>query len=204
MTGWIADFVDKCGLLFYPLLLLLLGAIYIIVERSMALQRARVISPGVIEKIERLLLDRKIPEATAYCKQHPLPMTRVLLSGILNHQKQEAELKEVLEEAGRQEIPVIRRHLTALGTIASAAPLVGLIGTVFGMISVFATLAKTTSINPTMLAGGISEALYTTAFGMVIAVPALVFYNYFTATAQNLIIEMERISLRLVAVLRRT
>ncbi len=122
---------------------------------------------------------------------------------MINYEKSEAELKEILEEAGRQEVPYIHSHLTALGTIASISPLLGLLGTVIGMISVFSVLAQETAINPNMLAGGISEALVTTAFGMVIAVPTLAFYNYFISRVQNLIIEMERISLRMVAVIKR-
>ena len=130
-------------------------------------------------------------------------MTRILLAGIINYEKSEAELKEILEEAGRQEIPLIRSNLAALGTIASVAPLLGLLGTVIGMIEVFATLARETSVNPTMLAGGISQALTTTAFGMVIAMPTLASYNYFISKVQTLIIEMEKVSLHMVAVLKR-
>ena len=156
-----------------------------------------------IDKVEQLLLNKKIPEATAYCKQNSVPMTRILLAGIINYEKSEAELKEILEEAGRQEVPLIRSHLAALGTIASVAPLLGLLGTVVGMIDVFATLSEQTEVNPTMLAGGISTALVTTAFGMVIAMPTLASYNYFIAKVQTLIIEMEKISLHMVAVLKR-
>ena len=201
--SFIADVFDKGGLLIYPLLALLIWGLYIIVVKWIALRRGKIINPGVVEHIEKLLIERKIPEATAYCKQHALPMTRVLLTAILNYEKSEGELKEILEEAGRQEVPQIRSHLAALGTIASVAPLLGLLGTVIGMISVFATLSEETTVNPAMLAGGISEALVTTAFGMVIAMPTLAFYNFFIARVQNLIIEMEKISLRMVAVLKR-
>jgi len=125
------------------------------------------------------------------------------MAGILNYEKSEGELKETLEEAGRQEIPAIRAWLPALGTIASVAPLLGLLGTVIGMIEVFSTLSQDTAVNAGMLAGGISEALVTTAFGMVIAMPALAAYNYFVAKVQTLIIDMEKISLHMVAVLKR-
>ncbi len=130
-------------------------------------------------------------------------MTRIILAGILNYERSEAELKEILEDASRQELPGIRRHLTALGTIASASPLLGLLGTVIGMISVFATLSTEANVNPGMLAGGISEALITTACGLVIAMPTLIFYNFFGTRVQSLIIEMEKISLRMVAILKR-
>jgi len=199
----IIGLIDKGGVLVYPLFGLLVWGAAIIVAKSFSLQRRRTLNPDVVERIEQLLLNRKIPEATAYCKQNPYPITRILLAAIIHYEKSEAELKEVLEEAGRQEVPMIRRHLTALGTIASVAPLLGLLGTVLGMISVFSTLAGETSVNPSMLAGGISEALVTTALGMVIAMPTLAFYNYFIAKVQNLVIEMERVSLHMITVLKR-
>ena len=201
--NFVLDLIDKGGVLIYPLIVLLIWGILIIVVKLVTLRNDRIINPGVVQKIEELLLQQKIPEATAYCKQNQLPMTRILLAGIVSFERSEAELKEILEEAGRQELPGIRRHLTALGTIAGAAPLIGLLGTVLGMISVFATLSQETNVNPTTLAGGISEALITTAVGLVIATPTLIFHNFFVAKVQNLIIEMEKISLRLVAVLKR-
>ncbi len=201
--NFVLDLVDKGGILIYPLIALLIWGIFIILVKLITLRTDKIINPGVIQKVEELLLQRKIPEATAYCKQNPLPMTRILLAGIINYERSEPELKEILEEAGRQELPRIRRHLTALGTIAGAAPLLGLLGTVIGMISVFAALSQETNVNPSTLAGGISEALVTTAVGLVIATPTLIFHNFFSGKVQNLIIEMEKTSLRLVAVLKR-
>lgn len=201
--SFIADLFDKGGVLIYPLLGLLLWAIGIIIYKGLALRRRLVINPQVVAHVEQLLIGRDVTEATVYCKQSPVPMTRILLAGIINYEKSEAELKEILEEAGRQEMPAIRSHLTALGTIASVAPLLGLLGTVIGMISVFEIISQESSINPSMLAGGISEALVTTAVGMVIAVPALAFHNFFINRLQHLVVEMERISLRTVAVLKR-
>jgi biopolymer transport protein ExbB len=200
---FLAEVIESSGALLYPLVLLLLWGVVIIVIKWTQLRRARTINPEVIEKVEQLLLNKKIPEATAYCKQNAVPMTRILLAGIINYEKSESELKEILEEAGRQEVPLIRSHLAALGTIASVAPLLGLLGTVVGMIDVFSTLSQQSEVNPTMLAGGISTALVTTAFGMVIAMPTLAYYNYFIAKVQTLIIEMEKISLHMVAVLKR-
>ena len=199
----IADIIARGGPLVWPLLALLAWGVGIIVVKATTLRRASVIDPDVVAEVEKLLLAGKVPEATSYCKRHPRPMTRVLLAGILNHHRGESDLKETLEAAGRQEIPHIRRHLTALGTIASVSPLLGLFGTVLGMISVFATLSGEDTVNAAMLAGGISEALITTAFGMLVAVPTLAFYNYFASRAQLLILEMEKVSLHMVAVLKR-
>ena len=199
----IANMFAKGGPLVWPLLALFVWGVGIILHRVVTLPRERIIDPEVVGAVEKLLLAGKIPEATAYCKRHPLPMTRVLMAAILNHDRSESELKEVLEEAGRQEVPLIRRHLTALGTIASVSPLLGLFGTVLGMISVFATLSGEETVNAAMLAGGISEALITTALGMLVAMPTLAAYNYFVGRVQLLILEMERVSLHIVAVLKR-
>jgi len=194
---------EKGGVLVYPLFMLLIWGLTIIIIKTIKLRREKIINPTAVQGIEEMLLDDKIPEATAYCKQNSLPMTRIILAGILNYERSEAELKEILEDASRQELPGIRRHLTALGTIASASPLLGLLGTVIGMISVFATLSEEANVNPGMLAGGISEALITTACGLVIAMPTLIFHNFFRTRVQSLIIEMEKISLRMVAILKR-
>ena len=194
---------EKGGVLVYPLFMLLIWGLTIIIIKAIKLRHEKIINPAVIQGIEEMLLEDKIPEATAYCKQNSLPMTRIILAGILNYERSEAELKEILEDASRQELPGIRRHLTALGTIASASPLLGLLGTVIGMISVFATLSTEANVNPGMLAGGISEALVTTACGLVSAMPTLIFHNFFRTRVQSLIIEMEKISLRMVAILKR-
>jgi biopolymer transport protein ExbB len=197
------ELLARGGPLVYPLAALLVWALGIIVFKAFSLRRSRTVAPAVIERVEQLLLNRRLPEATAFCQENSLPITRILMAGIVNYEKSEPELKEILEEAGRQEVPGIRSHLTALGTIASLSPLLGLLGTVLGMISVFATLSQGSAVDPSMLAGGISEALVTTALGMGIAMPALACYNYFATKVQNLIIEMERVSLHMVSVLKR-
>jgi biopolymer transport protein ExbB len=191
------------GPLIWVLWAMLLLGLLIIVSKALTLRRRRIVNARIVQHIEQLLLNNKFPEATEYCKSHPMPITRIILAGILNFDRNEAQLKEILEEAGRQEIPLIRRYLTTLGTIAGVAPFVGLLGTVLGMMDVFAKLGQGDSVNAGDLAGGISQALITTAVGLVIAIPALAFYNSFNARASNIIIEMEKIALRIVAIFNR-
>lgn len=200
----VIELIDQGGVLIYPLAALAVWGIVIIVIKSATLRRDRIIMPEAVEKLEELVVSGNIPEATAYCKKHPSPMTRILLAAIINYEKDEAQLKESVEEAGRQELPQIQSHLTTLSTIASVSPLLGLFGTVLGMISVFSVLSQQANIEASMLAGGISEALVTTACGMAIAMPTLAFYNHFTSKVQTLIIEIEKIALHMVAVLKRT
>lgn len=200
----ILELIDNSGVLFYPLALLAVWGMVIIVIKLVTLRRDRIIVPEVVEKLEELVVSGNIPEATAFCKKNSAPMTRILLAAIINYEKDEAELKESVEEAGRQELPRIQSHLTTLSTIASVSPLLGLFGTVSGMISVFSVLSQEANVEANMLAGGISQALVTTAIGMAIAMPTLAFYNYFAGKVQNLIIEIEKIALHMVAVLKRS
>ncbi|MEI8393208.1 MAG: MotA/TolQ/ExbB proton channel family protein [Rhodospirillaceae bacterium] len=201
--GFITYLFHNGGAVVWLLLGVLVWCLCIIVVKSAQLRHGRVINRRVVAHIEQLLIDNRLAEATAFCKKKSYPMTRVILAGILHYDRSEHEIKERLEEAGRQEIPWLRAQLTALRSIASAAPLMGLFGTVLGMIQVFSVLSKGGVIRGSDLAGGISEALITTACGLVVAIPAIVFYNTFTTRVTNLIIEMERISLNLVAVLKR-
>ena len=191
------------GIILLLLLILLAWATWIIVLKIRELRTKAVINSDFVGSIEQLLFDKNLPEATELCRRETTPMNRIILAGILNYDRSENELKEVLEEAGRQEVPGIRRHLTSLGTIAGVSPLLGLLGTVLGMISVFSTLSQGNQISASDLAGGISQALVTTACGLVVAMPCLVFYNSLNVRAGNLIVEMEKVSLHMVAVLKR-
>jgi biopolymer transport protein ExbB len=197
------EFIIKGGPVMVPLLLCSVISLSIIVERCLSLRRSRILRYDVLQRIEDLLRDRKIPEASTLCKRYPSSMTRVLLAAILNHDKSRQEIKEIIEDAGRQEVPVLERYLTILGTIASISVLLGLLGTVSGMIRTFNAIAALGYGHPEALAAGISEALVATATGLAIAIPTLVMYNYFTSKADSLVIEMEKNSLRMLSILKR-
>ncbi len=131
-------------------------------------------------------------------------MTRILLVAILNHDRPRAEIKEMLEDYGRQEVPVLERYLTSLGTIASISPFLGLLGTVVGLLKVFEAIAQEGGVtNAAILSEGIHNALITTVAGLCVAIPSLVAYNYFTRRAEGLILEVERVALRLLNILKR-
>jgi biopolymer transport protein ExbB len=197
------EWIIKGGPVMAPLLLCSVMSLSIIVERCLSLRRHRILRYDILQRIEELLRDRKIPEASTLCKRYPSSMTRILLAAILNHDKSRQEIKEIIEDAGRQEVPVLERYLTILGTIASIAVLLGLLGTVTGMIRTFNAIAALGYGHPEALAGGISEALVATATGLTIAIPTLVLYNYFTSRVDSLIIEMEKNSLRMLSILKR-
>lgn len=197
------DFIIKGGPVMVPILLCSVISLAIIVERGLSLRRQRILRYEILQRIEELLRDRKIPEATTLCKRYPSSMTRILLAAILNHDKTRPEIKEIIEDAGRHEVPVLERYLSVLGTIASVATLLGLLGTIAGMIKTFNVIAALGYGHPEALAGGISEALITTAAGLGVAIPTLVVYNYFTSKVDSLVIEMEKNSVRMLNILKR-
>jgi biopolymer transport protein ExbB len=197
------EFIIKGGPVMVPLLLCSVISLSIMVERCLSLRRNRILKYDVLQRIEELLRDRKIPEASTLCKRYPSSMTRILLAAILNHDKSRQEIKEIIEDAGRQEVPVLERYLTILGTIASISVLLGLLGTVMGMIRTFNAIAALGYGHPEALASGISEALVATATGLAIAIPTLVLYNFFSSKVDSLVIEMEKSSLRMLSILKR-
>lgn len=197
-------FVMQGGVIMLPIILCSVLALGIICERLVNLRRKRFLPYDLLSRIEAFLQEQKIPEAMTLCKRHESPMTRILLVAILNYDCSKPEIKEMIEEQGRQEVPVLERNLTTLGTIASISPFLGLLGTVVGLLKVFEAIAQAGGItNPAVLSEGIHNALITTVGGLCVAIPALVAYNYFARQAEGLILEIERVSLRLLNILKR-
>jgi len=198
------EYIKQGGVIMIPILFCSVLALGIIVERFWNLRRSRIIRYDLLDRIEALLREQKIPEATTLCKRHRSTMTRILLVAILNHDRPRAEIKEMLEDYGRQEVPVLERYLTSLGTIASISPFLGLLGTVVGLLKVFEAIAQEGGVtNAAILSEGIHNALITTVAGLCVAIPSLVAYNYFTRRAEGLILEVERVALRLLNILKR-
>ncbi len=198
------DYVSQGGVIMVPILLCSLLAFAIIIERLWNLRRKRVLRYDVLNLIEELLREQKIPEATTLCKRHESTMTRVLLVALLNYDRPKAEIKEMIEDQGRQEVPYLERYLTTLGTIASISPFLGLLGTVVGLLKVFQAIAQVGgTTNASVLSEGIHNALITTVGGLCVAIPSLITYNYFARRAEELILEVERVSLRLLNILKR-
>ncbi len=197
------EFIMRGGVLMAPILFCSVLALGIVIERLFNLRAKRVIRDGEIEEVESMIREKRISEANMLCRRSPSAMSRILMVAILNHEKGRAEIKELIEDAGRQEIPTLERYLGILGTIAGITPLLGLLGTVAGMIRVFDVISKAGVGQPHALSGGISEALITTAAGLTVAIPALVFHSYFVSKADGLVLQMEKHSLRLLEILKR-
>ena len=196
------DFFTKGGIFMYPILLCSITALAIFIERLWNLRWKHVIPQEFISDVELLIRREKIPDATLHCQQNPSSMARILLVGIKHFGRKREVIKEHLEEVGRQESASLERFVEGLGTIAGVSTLLGLLGTISGMIRVFSVISTQTVINPGSLAGGISEALITTYAGLSVAIPTLVMYKYLQSKTQTLILQMEEHSIRLVDLLK--
>lgn len=184
-----------------PIVLCSIVALGIIFERYYALQDKRVTPAETAERAEQWALAGRVDDERLIDLQQDSPLGRILAAGLANSGCTREVMKDAIEEVGRVEAHMLGRYLNALGTIAAITPLLGLLGTVVGMISVFTTITTAGVGNPTTLAGGISQALMTTAAGLTVAIPALFFSRYFQRRVTDLVVEMEQAALRLVEIM---
>ena len=184
----------------WPIWLLLTAsmiALALIIERLLYLRRSRILPPNLLNEVIRVCHNGKVDANVVATLEKNSPLGQVLAAGLRNLQAPREIMKEPIEEAGRGTAHELERFLTTLGTIATLAPLMGLFGTVVGMIEIFGA-QNATGANPAQLAHGISVALYNTGFGLAIAMPALVFYRHFRALVDSFIIDMEQQAVRFV------
>ena len=184
----------------WPIWFLLLAsviAVALIIERSVTLRDARIIPPSLFEQVVAVYRRQGLSEDVIEKLATDSPLGQVLAAGLRNFTSSRYVMKEAIEEAGRAVAHDLERFLTTLGTIASAAPLLGLFGTVIGMIEIFGSQSPT-GTNPQQLAHGISVALYNTAFGIGISVPSLIFYRHFKNKVDGFVVRMEQSAAKLV------
>ena len=184
----------------WPIWLLLTAsmiALALIIERILYLRRSRILPPNLLNEVVRVYHNGKVDQGVIGTLEKNSPLGRVLAAGLRNVDAPREVMKESIEEAGRGTAHDLERFLTTLGTIATLAPLMGLFGTVVGMIEIFGA-QNATGANPAQLAHGISVALYNTGFGLAIAMPALVFYRHFRALVDSFIIDMEQQAVKFV------
>ncbi len=200
------QFLIKGGPIMIPLLFCSILALAIIIEKFVSLRIIEFKSDKFMKRALGILNsdeERKIDKVLALCEMTSSPPARILRAGIEKKEVGSAEIKEAVGDAGSMEVPHLGRFLMVLGTIVTISPLLGLLGTVRGMIRAFNEIAVAGVGDPGALAGGISEALYTTAFGLGIAIPALVFYNYFTHRTDRLVQKLESFSSEFLELLTR-
>lgn len=186
------------GIIMIPLILCSIISLSIFIEKLITLRRKRVIIPEIVSVIENIKSLDDVSLAISICKKNKGVFSNIIQIGLRNSHLPKEEIKEIFTDQGRQEARTLERGLVILETIAAIAPLLGLLGTVIGMIKVFDVISVQGVGQATALSSGISEALITTVVGLSIGIPTLVFYNYFTNKAENLILDIEKFSNNLI------
>ena len=191
--------IEAAGWPIWPLIIASVLALAIIFERLYTLRRPTVIPPGLVDQaIDNLRRHGANPDLLRVLAEGSA-LGRILAAGVRNIGASREVMKESLEEAGRAVGHDLERFLTTLGTIATVAPLLGLFGTVVGMIEIFGSQSPTGG-NPAVLAHGISVALYNTAFGLIVAIPSMIFYRFFRSRVDAFLVEMEQQAIKLVEI----
>jgi len=186
------EIIFRGGPLMWPIMACSVVALAVAIERFVALRRAAVSTREFMDTIRQVLRQGRAQDAIVVCNEAEGPLARIALAGLLKHDRTRADVARALEDAGKIEAPRLERYVGALGTCASVAPLLGLLGTVQGMITCFGAIQfKQGMVNPSDLAGGIGNALVTTAAGLVVAIPAMIAHNYFVARVDHTLVQLE-------------
>jgi biopolymer transport protein ExbB len=192
------EIVKAGGIMMGPIILASIVAAAIFLERLWTLQAKRVLPGELTQKVWRWVEQGQIQDKHIAALQQNSPLGKILAAGLINRHRERAVIREGIEDTGRHVVHELDRFIGALGTIASLSPLMGLLGTVFGMIRTFNAITVSGIGNPASLAGGIAEALITTAAGLTVAIPALIAYKYLRGRVQQLVVQMEKEAIKLV------
>jgi biopolymer transport protein ExbB len=191
----------KGGPLMYPILLCSVLALAIFFERLWSFFRMTRGNGNLVAEVEDLVRKQRIDEAIIVCQRVGTPLARIVLGALRSNGRSREQIKTIVDEIGGRESAVFERYLGLLGTIATLTPLLGLLGTVLGMIRAFTVIATQGMGTPATLGGGISEALITTAAGLSVAIPTILLHKYLTSRLDRMILGMEERSMRLVDLL---
>ncbi len=195
------ELVKSGGYLMAPILICSIIALAIIVERLWSLRRNKIAPKQLVAQIYSMRQKNQLDINAIKELKENSALGRVLASGLMSMHHSREVMKESIEESGRHVVHEMEKHLNMLGTVAAITPLLGLLGTVVGMIKVFAAITEQGVGNPTVLAGGISEALLTTAAGLAVAIPALIAARYFRRHVDGLVVHLEEEAIKLVEVI---
>jgi biopolymer transport protein ExbB len=194
--------IEMGGPMMYPILLCSILFVAILIERLYHYHRAEIDTNQFVAGIRNVLKKKKIAEAISICDDTPGPVAHIVKAGILKHDQPKEEIKETIGDAALHEVPRLEKNLNILATVAHISPLLGLLGTVLGMIGAFQEIQRESGrVNAGDLAGGIWEALVTTAAGLCVAIPAYVAYNYLVSRVSSLVLDMERSATEVVDLL---
>lgn len=185
----------------WPIILCSVAALAIIGERFWSLQKKYVAPPNLLAQVQQLLARNELEPSHLTALRDSSPLGRILAAGLVNRDHDREIVKEAVENTGRHVVPELERYLRSLGTIAAISPFLGLFGTVIGMIQMFSGIGQHGVGDPSIVAAGISTALITTAGGLAVAIPSLMFYRYFRGRVNELLLEMEQEAVKLVQIL---
>lgn len=192
------EIVKAGGIMMGPIILASVIAAAIFLERLWTLQAKRVLPTELTDKVWRWVEQRQIQDKHIFALQQNSPLGKILAAGLANRHRDRSIIKESIEDTGRHVVHELDRFIGTLGTIASLSPLMGLLGTVLGMIRTFDAITTGGIGNPAALAGGIAEALITTAAGLTVAIPALIGYRFLRSRVERLVVQMEKEAIKLV------
>jgi biopolymer transport protein ExbB len=196
------DLYLKGGLIMHLITISLIVMIYVTIEKILVIKRARANVRDFIASIKGLIRTGNVPEIIDYCNSHNTPISSIFKQGLLKLGYGDERVREAIEMAGRSEVFMLEKRLSILATIAGIAPLLGFLGTVTGMINAFMTIQSLGGIvSPSDLAGGIWEALLTTAYGLIVGIPAYGLYNYFVTKINRLVHEIENATFEFIDIL---
>ncbi len=196
------DFVISGGPLMIPIALCSVIALGVFLERLFYLRKKKIIPEDLLRDVEDLLRSDRVADVTSLLKRDRSPMARIFLAAMKNYGKSRETIKTAVEEIGGQEAEYLEKYVGILSVIAQVSPLLGLLGTVQGMIQVFEKVVGGNVADPSQMAGGISVALITTAGGLTVAIPALIGYHYLLGRVNDLVLDMQQYSVGLVELIK--
>ena len=189
--GWVMALIIPCSI----------AALAIIGERLWSLQKKFVAPPNLLPQVQQWLARKELDENRLKLLRASSPLGRILTAGLANRRHSREVIREAIEDSGRHLVPELERYLRTLGTIAAISPFLGLLGTVLGMIEMFAGIGSRGVGDPSIVANGIAQALVATASGLLVAIPSLMFYRYFRGRVSELLVDMEQEAIKLVEIM---
>lgn len=195
------ELIKTGGWVMWPIILSSIAAMAIIGERLWSLQRKFVTPASLMPQVQQWLDSNELDGARIELLRNSSPLGKILAAGLINRNHSREIVKEAVEDAGRHVVPDLERFLNALGTVAAITPFLGLFGTVIGMIDMFAGISTQGIGDPAVVAGGIAQALVTTAAGIGVAIPSVMFYRYFRGRVNEILMDMEQDAIQLIEIL---
>lgn len=195
---WLVTVFKKGGMVMWPILFCSLLALAITLERGYFLRHDKIIKKDFLTDARRLSVKGEFDHALRVCKSHDVAMSRIVQAGLARNQYGILEIERAIEAAGSHEATLLQANLRGLGVLANLTPMLGLLGTVLGMIKAFNVISESGTGNPGLVASGISEALITTAAGLIVGIPSLAVYHFFRSKVDKFVYEMEEESLKFI------